>query len=86
MIDSQLLEFIVCPDNRNDLSVAPDEVLAKVNKLIAGDRLYFVSGDLIENHLDQLLIRADGQIGYGVFQGIPNLLVHEGIPLSKLDI
>ena len=85
MIDSQLLELIVCPDNKNHLSVAPDEMLTKVNELIAGADLCFVSGDPIEDRLDQLLIRADGQVGYGVFQGIPNLLVNEGIPLSKLD-
>ncbi len=85
MIDSQLLDLIVCPDNRNRLSLAPDEMLAKVNDLITTASLCFVSGEPITDHLDQLLVRADGQLGYGVFQGIPNLLVDEGIPLSKLD-
>ena len=86
MIDSQLLELIVCPDNKNRLSLAPDETLAKINDLIATTALCFVGGAPVTEHLDQLLIRTDGHVGYAVFQGIPNLLIEEGIPLSKLDI
>ena len=85
MIDSQLLELIVCPDNKNPLSLAPDETLAKLNDLIATSALCFLSGEPVKEPLDQLLIRTDGQVGYAVFQGIPNLLIEEGIPLSKLD-
>ena len=86
MIDSQLLELIVCPDNRDRLSLAPEETLTKINELIASTTVYFVGGELVTERLDQLLIRTDGRVGYAVFQGIPNLLIEEGIPLSKLDI
>ena len=85
MIDSQLLELIVCPDNKNRLSLAPNETVAKINDLITIASLCFVSGELVTEHFDQLLIRTDGQVGYAVFQGIPNLLIEEGIQLSKLD-
>ena len=85
MIDSQLLELIVCPENKERLSLAPDVTLAKINALIARSTLRFVGGEPVTENIDQLLIRTDGRVGYAVFQGIPNLLIEEGIPLSKLD-
>ena len=85
MIDDQLLELIVCPDNKQTLSLADEETIEKANRSIAASTLHFVSGALITERIDQLLIRADGQIGYGVYAGIPSLLIEEGILISKLD-
>ena len=84
-IDDQLLELIVCPDNKQALSLADGETIEKTNRSIESSTLHFVSGAPVTEPIDQLLIRADGQIGYGVYDGIPSLLIEEGILISKLD-
>ncbi len=83
MLNSDLLDLLVCPESKQPLSLASESVLAKLNQRIDEGTLRFVNTHLIENRLDGLLIRGDGSLGYGIFEKIPNLLIAEGIPLTK---
>ena len=85
-MDDELLALIVCPENKQPLSIANEETVSKLNQLVEQSTVYFVGGERIAEPLEQLLIRSDGQIGYGVYKGIPNLLIEEGILLTKLDM
>ena len=86
MIDEALLGLIVCPDTKDELRLATETVTSKVNRLIEAAKLDFVNGNKVNKKVDQLLIRQDGKVAYGIYEGIPNLILEDGILVSELDI
>ena len=83
MINEALLELLVCPDTKQTLTLAEESMVIQVNADIEAGKVQFVSDATVSGVLDGLLIRKDGQVGYGIFEKIPNLLVSEGIVLTK---
>ena len=77
--------MIVCPENRSSLGVADDGLLADLNRAIDGRRLKNKGGDVLEKTLDAALVRQDRAIAYPIIDGIPILLVDEGILLNQLS-
>lgn len=67
-MDKELLEILCCPATHQPLSVAGEKALAE-----AGVRL--------GKPLQEGLLREDGQVLYPVLNGIPLLLVEEGVSL-----
>ena len=86
MIDEALLSIIVCPDTKDELRLASETVTSHVNQLIQEAKLDFVSGTKVNKRVDQLLVRMDGKVAYAVYEGIPNLILEDGILVSELDI
>ena len=86
VIDEALLSIIVCPDTKDELRLASETVTSHVNQLIQEAKLDFVSGTTVNKRVDQLLVRIDGKVAYGVYEGIPNLILEDGILISELDI
>lgn len=70
MIPADLLEMLRCPETRQTLTVAGDDLLARVN-----------AGPLLADPVRAALVRSDGKIAYPVRDGIPVLLVEAAIPL-----
>ena len=83
MLNNDLLDLLVCPETKQDLSLANESSVEHLNEKIDARELRFVNDSLIEENLDGLLVRSDGLIGYGIFENIPNLLIAEGISLAK---
>lgn len=86
VIDEALLSIIVCPDTKDELRLASETVTSHINQLIQEAKLDFVSGTKVNKRVDQLLVRIDGKVAYGVYEGIPNLILEDGILVSELDI
>jgi uncharacterized protein YbaR (Trm112 family) len=85
MISKELLELLVCPENRTPLTQADSALVAQINDAIAAGALKNHAGQRVEQKCDGALVRADGAIAYLVVDGIPVMLVDEGIPLAQLD-
>ena len=83
MLNNDLLDLLVCPETKQDLSLANESTVDHLNQKIDARELRFVNDSLIEENLDGLLVRSDGLIGSGIFEKIPNLLIAEGISLTK---
>lgn len=84
-ISKELLDILVCPDQRTPLSVADDDLLAALNRGVAEGALKNRAGELVEKALDGALVREDRQVAYPIFDGIPIMLVDEAIPLDQLE-
>lgn len=83
-ISKELLDILVCPEQRTPLAVANDELLSALNRGVAEGTLKNRGGELVEKPLDAALLREDGQVVYPIFDGIPIMLVDEAIPLDQL--
>ncbi len=80
-----LLALVVCPQDRQPLARAPEALVHRLNGLVAQRALRNLAGNLIDEPLDEGLVRADGQRLYPLRAGIAVLLPEEGIALDAAD-
>jgi uncharacterized protein YbaR (Trm112 family) len=81
VIDKELLEILACPETHQPLAEATGEAVTALNARIASGDVKNVGGEAVTEALEGGLVREDGQILYPIRDGIPVLLVHEGIAL-----
>ena len=83
-IDQELLDILVCPENRTPVSMADTVVLDRLNAAIEGGAVENLGGDAVTEPVAEGLVREDGRILYAIRDGIPVMLIDESIDLSKL--
>lgn len=81
-VSPELLEILVCPESKQPLSVASDEMISQINARIAAGELRNRGGDALSNTIREGLVREDGKVLYIVDDGIPVMLIEESIELS----
>jgi len=81
VIDADLLEILACPQTRQPLRLAEAGELAALNECLQKGEVQNVGGDTVAEVVEGGLVREDGAILYPIRDGIPVLLVHEGIAL-----
>jgi uncharacterized protein len=84
MIDAELLKILCCPETHQGLRPTEPAVVEKLNAQIASGTLKNRAGQLVQEKLDEGLVRADGKFLYPVRRNIPVMLVDEAIPLAGL--
>jgi len=84
VIAPSLLEHLRCPVERTPVAAADQALLARLNRLVAAGRLMTRGGQPFDRALDGAVVNAGGTIAYGVFDGIPNMIVDDSIPLDQL--
>jgi uncharacterized protein len=84
MIDSGLLAILCCPETKQSVSFADAVLVGKLNEAVARGGLKNKGGRLVSPEIDGGLIRADHSILYPIREGIPVMLIEEGIPLDQL--
>ncbi len=85
MIDKELLQTLVCPQDRTPLKLADKSTLAKVNRAIAAGRVKNRAGHRLEESLQGALLRRDRTVLYPIVDDIPVLLVEEAILLEPIE-
>jgi uncharacterized protein YbaR (Trm112 family) len=85
MFAADFLAMLRCPENRSSLAEADAAILERLNAAVAAGTLRNKGGELVARSLEGGLMRADGAIVYPVFDGIPVLLIDEGIPTEQLS-
>jgi len=84
MIDKELLDILVCPENRTPLHLADEGLVGKINQRIAAGQVKNRIGQPVERPIDGGLVRKDGKVLYPIVDGIPVLLIDEAIPLDQV--
>jgi uncharacterized protein YbaR (Trm112 family) len=82
MLDPRLLEILCCPETKQDVSPAPESLVADLNNQVAEGKLLNRAGRVVQEKLDGGLLRADGKALYPVREDIPVMLIEEAIPLD----
>lgn len=82
-----LLDILVCPE-RKDLHLrwVEGEGLAALNRRVARGGVTNRQGEAVREPVGEGLVREDGRVLYPVREGIPVLLVEEGILLEPGDV
>ncbi|MDP6762625.1 MAG: Trm112 family protein [Planctomycetota bacterium] len=81
MIAKKLLEILACPKTHQPLRMAEAEELEELNEAIAASKARTVAGEAVPDPIEAGLVREDGKLLYPIRDGIPVLLVDEGIRL-----
>ncbi len=80
-VSQDLLDILVCPETKQPVAPASDEVLARINSQIEAGKLRNRGGDSVSKAISEGLLREDGTILYVVDDGIPVMLIEESIEL-----
>lgn len=81
MISRELVELLCCPETHQPVREAEPALIARLNAQIAAGTLKNRAGQPVTERLEGGLVRADGKALYPIRDGIPVMLVEEGIPL-----
>jgi uncharacterized protein YbaR (Trm112 family) len=86
MIANDLISILRCPEDHSALTRAEPALVAAINRRIAARQVQSRGGRTIEQPLDEGLVRAGGDVLYPVVEGIPRMLIEEGILLAQFDL
>jgi uncharacterized protein YbaR (Trm112 family) len=84
MVDQELLNILVCPENKTPVVLADDALVAKVNAAIEAGTLKNRDGEKVEDAVDGGLVREDQAYLYPIRDDIPIMLIPEAIPLDQV--
>jgi len=84
MVDKELLDILVCPENKTPVTLADDDLVTKINAAIGAGTLKYRNGEVVTTKLDAGLVREDGAYLYAIRDDIPVMLIDEAIALDQL--
>jgi uncharacterized protein YbaR (Trm112 family) len=83
-LDKDLLAILCCPETKQSVTVAESALVDKLNAAVARGELKNKGKKPVSEQMDGGLIRADEKILYPIREGIPVMLIEEGIPLDQV--
>ena len=83
-MDRKLLDILACPATRQPLALLESRGLDALNRAIAAGGIRRVDGSSQGDSLREALVTRDRKLAYRIDEGIPVLLVEEGIALGQV--
>jgi uncharacterized protein YbaR (Trm112 family) len=84
-MDRKLLDILVCPATRQPLSLLEAGGLEALNRAIAAGRVRRNDDGMQAEALREALVTRDRKTVYRIDDGIPVLLVEDGIATAQVD-
>lgn len=84
-MDRKLLDILACPASRQPLALLDSAGIDALNKAIATGGVRRADDTLQSEPLREALLTRDGKTVYRIDDGIPVLLVEEGIATVQVD-
>lgn len=84
-MDRKLLDLLVCPATRQPLALLDKPGLEALNRAIAAGSVKHADDTAQTEAIREALITRDRKILYRVDDGIPVLLIEEGIPVAAVE-
>lgn len=81
-IDQGLLAILCCPETKQEVTLAPEPLVERLNAAIERGELLNRTQRAVKEKLDGGLLRADKKILYPIREDIPVMLIDEGIPVE----
>ncbi len=81
-VSQDLLDILVCPESRQPVAPAPEDLIGRLNGEIEAGSLRNRGGAIVETAITEGLLREDGKILCIVDDGIPVMLIEESIELG----
>lgn len=82
MIDKELLDILACPETKEPVHLADQQLIDELNARIAKGEVKNRGGKKVEKKIDGGLVREDGAYLYPIEDDIPIMLIEEAIPLK----
>ena len=83
MIDKELLAILACPETKEPVHLAEQELVDGINARIDKGEVVNRGEKPVEKKIDGGLVREDGAYLYPIDDGIPIMLIDEAIPLKE---
>ncbi|REJ92682.1 MAG: hypothetical protein DWQ35_11610 [Planctomycetota bacterium] len=84
MVRKELLQILRCPIDGEPLVQAEVELVNALNEAIRAGSVTNRAGQLVDEPLEQGLVREDGAWLYAIEDDIPKMLADEAIPVGNL--
>jgi uncharacterized protein len=85
VFSKEFLTMVRCPENRQTLALADETLVGQLNRAVQAGTLKNRSGQTLAQALDGAFVREDQAVAYPIVDGIPILLIDEGIPLEQVQ-
>jgi uncharacterized protein YbaR (Trm112 family) len=83
-MDRKLLDILACPATRQPLALLESRGLDALNRAIAAGGIQRIDGTPQTDNLREALVTRNRKLAYRIDDGIPVLLVEEGIALGQV--
>jgi uncharacterized protein len=83
MIAKDLLDILCCPETKEDLSVADQALIDRINAKITSGSAKNRAGQGVSEKIDSGLVRKDKKFIYPIREDIPIMLIDEALPLDQ---
>ena len=86
MIAPELLAILVCPETHQEVELASAPEVERLVEAARAGEVLTVAGKPANAALEGALIRQDRAVAYPIRDGIPVMLVSEGLAIGQLDL
>ncbi len=83
-MDQELLQILCCPQSKVPVELLAAGDLEKLNRAIAESRVKQADGAMVKKPVAEALITRDRKTIYRVDDGIPIMLIEQGIPAAQI--
>lgn len=81
-MDQEFLKVLRCPKSQAPVELMAAEELAQLNRAIGEGKIKQVDGAVVKKPLSEALITRDHKTVYRIDDGIPLLVIEQGIALA----